>query len=92
MRMVKFTCFCDKQRLFVDFNDIHFDTVEGLVVINKPFGVGVINAKSKLKGKELHHSHLRGVPLPDYNLEMALPKLRLALDKPELVLVKSTEK
>ncbi|ODN02525.1 RNA pseudouridylate synthase domain-containing protein 4 [Orchesella cincta] len=66
----------------------------GILVINKPFGVGVRNQTLQQLQRNGSHNqlHLRGIQTVPYTLEDIVPTLRNLLEKPELVFVKSTEK
>jgi hypothetical protein len=67
-----------------------------LIVVNKPFGVGVIsrseNSEDSFIKRKSNRTDLRGIGKTPYTLQEAVPLLRKALEMPELVLVKSTEK
>lgn len=65
--------------------------LDGVVVINKPMGVGVVKPKIR-PGSIIDRNHLRGIGSTDYSLEGAIPYLRKALDRPDLVLAKGTER
>jgi len=68
--------------------------LDGLVVINKPFGVGVLKfpEKETPAGAVKDRLYTRGIGSTKYTLQDAVPLLRKALNLPNLVLVKSTQK